>query len=159
MCVLPSARTPMRTPAMKISPLSGSSSQLMQRRSVDLPEPEGPSTLTVWPCATFRQTSRSTSLPAKLFETLRTSTANGGALVSKAFFLRGETDPRHQRLDQHARQPVQPDGHDEGLERDEVLGLHGARGRGQFAHRDDRQESGILQANDKLVAEHRRRAQ
>src|SRR5919197_2478464 len=127
MRVLPSARTPMRSPAMKISPESGSSNQLMQRNSVDFPEPDGPRTLTVWPRATFRLTLRKTLVPANLFETLRTSTASDDAGVSKASLLRDQADTRHQQLDQDAGHPIQSDGDGKGFERNEVLGLHGAR--------------------------------
>ena len=46
--------TPMRSPLRYTCPLSGFSSQLMHRSSVDLPEPDGPSRQTVSPRCTRR---------------------------------------------------------------------------------------------------------
>src|SRR5688500_508527 len=117
MC-LPS-RMPMRSPAIKISPLSGSSSQLMQRRSVDFPEPEGPRMLTVCPRAMSKLTSRSTSSAPKRFKMLRTSTASGGGRVSKASSLRGKAEAGDQQLDEDASHPIQSDCHYESFEGDE----------------------------------------
>ncbi|MCY1553890.1 hypothetical protein D9M68_904200 [compost metagenome] len=46
--------------SMRMRPLSGRSSQLMQRSRVDLPEPEGPSRQTVSPGATVNDMLSST---------------------------------------------------------------------------------------------------
>ena len=46
------ARMPTRSPERNTAPLSGTSSQLMQRSSVDLPAPEGPRMQTVSPSDT-----------------------------------------------------------------------------------------------------------
>src|ERR1700730_3777826 len=61
--------TPIRWPDTCTLPASGTSSQLMQRNSVDLPQPDGPSRQTVSPCATFSDTSCKTWLAPNDFDT------------------------------------------------------------------------------------------
>src|SRR6266404_7108533 len=60
-----SIRYPMGSPSMAIVPLSYSSSRLMQRSSVVLPEPLGPITTTTSPGVTASDTSRNTSTAPK----------------------------------------------------------------------------------------------
>src|SRR6267143_501594 len=60
-----STRYPMGSPSMAIIPLSNSSSRLMQRSSVVLPEPLGPITTTTSPGVTASDTSRNTSTAPK----------------------------------------------------------------------------------------------
>ena len=50
----------MRSPPMRMSPLSIVSSRLTVRHSVDLPEPDGPMMITTSPRRTLRETSFST---------------------------------------------------------------------------------------------------
>jgi hypothetical protein len=61
-------------PAMRSSPPVMSSSPAIIRRSVDLPQPEGPTKTTNSPCSSDRLMSRSTSTEPKDFETLISST-------------------------------------------------------------------------------------
>src|SRR3984893_7571042 len=60
-----SMRYPTGSPSMAIVPLSYSSSRLMQRSSVVLPEPLGPITTTTSPGVTASDTSRNTSTAPK----------------------------------------------------------------------------------------------
>ena len=55
----------MSTPSTRICPLSGSSSRLTQRSSVDLPDPDGPITHTTSPWSTWKSMPLSTSLVPK----------------------------------------------------------------------------------------------
>src|SRR4051794_38752949 len=70
------------TPSIRMRPLSMVSSRLMQRQSVDLPEPEGPMMTTTSPRATSRSMSNSTCrLPNRLF-TFSTSTSGSVAAIT-----------------------------------------------------------------------------
>ena len=69
------------TPSMKILPEVGSSSRLMQRSSVDLPEPDGPITQTTWPSSTSKSMPLSTWASPKYLCRLLTSIAGVAACV------------------------------------------------------------------------------
>ena len=58
-----------RSPSTSMSPLSIGSSRLIARHSVDLPDPDGPSTTTTWPDATSRLMSRRTWRSPKCLST------------------------------------------------------------------------------------------
>ena len=64
---LPSAGSGL--PSTSIVPLSIGSSRLIVRHSVDLPDPDGPSTTTTWPASTSRLMSRSTCSAPKCLST------------------------------------------------------------------------------------------
>ena len=65
-------------------PASGVSSRLMQRKSVDLPEPEAPMIVTTWPGMTSRLMSRRTSRSPKLLR--RPSIRTIGSAAELTFF-------------------------------------------------------------------------
>ncbi len=60
----PSPMRPIGWPPSSMVPLPGTSSQLIQRSSVDLPEPLGPSRQVVVPCGTSKLMSRRISTPS-----------------------------------------------------------------------------------------------
>ena len=58
--VWPAPKSMVRSPTRSV-PAEGVSSRLMQRRKVDLPQPEGPITTTTWPRWTSSDTPRTAS--------------------------------------------------------------------------------------------------
>ena len=76
----PGASPVISLPSRKMRPSSGGSSRLMQRSSVDLPEPLGPITQTTSPRSTSRLTPRRTSsLPKRLWTFSSRSIGPSGA--------------------------------------------------------------------------------
>ncbi len=65
-------------------PASGVSSRLMQRRSVDLPEPDAPIMVTTWPGITVRSMPRRTTLLPKDFCSPSTRTTASWGLAASA---------------------------------------------------------------------------
>src|SRR5579862_300899 len=147
----------MRVPNRDTEPRSGRSSQLMQRRSVDFPEPLGPRMQTVSPGSMRKSMSLSTSCTPKDFATPCNSTAATGASL-----FTGRSNDRsialsaaHQPFDATAQRPVDECCKQERLERNEIIGLYEVRGKGQLWDRDDREERGILDELDQLIADNR----
>ena len=88
------------TPSTRIEPLSIGTSALMQRSSVDLPDPDGPMTQTVSPRATVRETSRSTTRLPNRFSTLVATTSGGPsvrAIAGQPFTLKRRSSAMVQR--------------------------------------------------------------
>src|SRR5690554_1046333 len=104
-------------------PRSGSSSQLMQRSRVDLPDPEEPCTLTTSPLFTVSEMSRSTSLPSKLLEGLLICTAATSDMFETSFCAK-PAGPLEGQFQADADGPVQGNDHHERFGGDEVGGLH-----------------------------------
>src|SRR4051812_39416024 len=98
----------------------------MQRRSVDLPEPLGPTMHTVSPDMTCMSMSVSTSCAPKRFTTPRNSTAG----VTSALVTRRPHDrciifaAAHEPLDAAAQRPIQERSKKERLERHKIIRLH-----------------------------------
>ena len=74
-----------RLPSTSISPESIGSSRFIVRHSVDLPDPEGPITITTWPVGTSRSMSRSTCRSPKCFCTSRMEIIGGREAPSTLF--------------------------------------------------------------------------
>src|SRR5690606_8014133 len=95
--VLPLRRYPTSSPSMEMKPWSTFSRWLIARRSVDLPEPDGPSTTVTDPGRTVSDTPRSTSSVPKLLWTPWISTspaaAAAGGVVSVAGALMRHPPP------------------------------------------------------------------
>ena len=70
---LRSGRPMMSSPSTSTSPESGFIRPMRCFSTTLLPQPERPSTTSVFPSSTVRSTSCSTGRPSKLFESLRTS--------------------------------------------------------------------------------------
>src|SRR5580692_2297061 len=72
---IPGAGPAMGWPIYRRCPALGSDSPAIKRRSVDLPEPERPSSPTIWPSrnSRFMPSSTSNSAPSGLGNALRTS--------------------------------------------------------------------------------------
>ena len=73
----PPSRKPTRLPDRNTAPASGRSSQLTQRRRVDLPDPLGPSRHTVWPLRMVRVMPSRIRLVPKLLVTPVTCSTTG----------------------------------------------------------------------------------
>src|SRR3712207_1032973 len=71
--------SPMVSPPMRISPESGTSSMLMQRRMVDLPEPEAPRIEITSPSWALSETPLRTSSDPKLLRRFCTDTAGAAS--------------------------------------------------------------------------------
>ena len=86
------------SPSTSMVPLSIGSSRLIVRHSVDLPEPDGPSTTTTWPASTSRLMSRSTWSGPKCLSTACIRIIGGVAAVIGS--LRAWRDARANRTAQ-----------------------------------------------------------
>src|ERR1700719_2563449 len=100
-------RNPTRSPRRKISPESGHSRRLMQRSSVDLPEPLGPTMHTVSPASTVILTLSSTRRSPKLFTRFRIWSTGVSLCLSSAIGLPPLPRPSHLgRLVEAAHHPL-----------------------------------------------------
>ena len=77
-------------PAMSIRPEVGVSSPAIMRRSVDFPQPDGPTSAVVRPGSKVRFTSRTASVPpAKIFVTPSQAMRGGGVSGAMNLFENG----------------------------------------------------------------------
>src|SRR5207245_267335 len=91
-----------RLPKARISPALGRVNPAMAFRSVDLPQPEGPSRQTNSPAATSRSMRSSATIAPNSLRTPRTSRAASGMLEPAVPAQEGVIDPRHHRVDGEA---------------------------------------------------------
>src|SRR5258708_22466325 len=120
-------------PCRKTLPRSGRSSQLMHRRSVDFPEPLGPTMHTVSPGMTARLMAASTSCPPNCLTRPRSSTAGIGSVAMTRPHQRGQSlTAVHEVLDGATQAPVQQSGDQKRIEPHEVEGLNGGCRVGQL---------------------------
>src|SRR5262245_7929756 len=117
----------------------------MHRRSVDFPEPLGPTTHTVSPGMTARSMPASNSCPPYCLQSPRSATAGTGSVAMAASHDGSESLPTpHEIFDTAAERPVEEGGGQERLEGHEVERLDRIRGVGQLGNGDDREKGGIL---------------
>src|SRR2546422_11241142 len=110
----------------------------MHRRSVDFPEPLGPTMHTVSPGMTARSMETRTSCPPNCLTRPRSSTAGTGSVAMTAPHHGGQPlTALHEILDGATQAPIQQGGDEKGLERHEIGGLDGGRRVVQLGKRDD----------------------
>src|SRR5918998_457124 len=143
-------------PSTSRRPEVGSSSRLMHRNIVLLPEPERPKTTTTSPGAISREMSFNTSFCPNLLQMLWRLTI-GPALVPMRALpdVSRSHPPLELRLEvgEDARDdPVDDRGDDEGLQAVEVLAAYLGGPEKELLDTDDPQERGVLDHRDELVA-------
>src|SRR3712207_385731 len=166
----------MVSPPMRMSPESGTSSMLMQRSMVDLPEPEAPRIEITSPSRALNETPLSTSSDPKLLRRLSTETAGaasedasgddkdatpldmgglqtrldgrGAAQMRREPPFDGHDDARDDEVEDQVDQP----GDDEDLDGAEGLRDQFGRKPRHLHHGDDRGERGCLHHEDDLAA-------
>ena len=166
-----------RSPSISTAPMVGSSRKLMQRRSVVLPVPDRPMSIT----ASRRRTSRSIAAqdvvarrstsrcPRRSTITSPRCAGGFGARAASAWCWRcvGRIGRHRSDLAQRALQPLlevaEDDGQhpvderrdEEGLEAAAVARADGPRPQQQLLDRDDRDQRAVLDHGDELVADGR----
>src|SRR5262245_60255558 len=146
----PGGRENTSRPSISIRPLSGISSRFMQRNSVLLPEPLGPMMAITSPRPTSTSTPHSARWEPKLFVTPRSRTigatrsgitTRGQAFEmaddKRAWIAQNEVECRDHQIDVH------------GPESDGNTQLRSPH---QLDHRDRRDERGVLQHRDEVIA-------
>src|ERR1700761_5290404 len=153
---------PRSMPSTTISPSWNSSSALMQRISVDLPEPEGPQITMRSPLPTARSMSRSTwKSPYHLLRwemlTIESSAMPVPSLIAP---VRVQPALDEQRIARHAKTESEIDHSGEGeageqrrRRRPVRIGERCPQRSEQVEQRDDRHQRGILEQRDEAVDE------
>src|SRR3954447_6332404 len=116
------SRPTMLRPSKRMSPESGRYRPVMRLKSVVLPAPLGPITLTISPSSTCRSSSEMTCRPPKSIDTLRSSRMGGRALTSDDLHACGPEETLRAQVHQaDQKRAEQNEPRDRGLLDEQVL--------------------------------------